>query len=174
MNLQFSKGQIIDRFNFAQLAEIQQIQFLIAGRNAWGFNQPFTLLEIFLKGEPEQMNWEYFKILNLENQVVMYEAWILGSDSGTVFFANSSKSTEVEMSQSYFDSVVSDESVDILAEEISKAFKKCRQAFDDEEGGFDGKAFDSYWQAFYEKRNANPVDKNYWDNLTQALEKKLS
>jgi hypothetical protein len=173
MNLQFSKSQIVDRFNFDQLTENQQLQFLVAGRNAWGFNQPLTLLEIFSEGEKEEMSWEYYQITDNETNTHLYDAWILADDSGTVFYANSPQSTEVEMCQSYFDSVVSDDSVSILAEQIGQAYKKCRQAFDDDEGGYDSNAFKTYWDDFFQKKKNTGVDEKYWNDLTIQLEQKL-
>jgi hypothetical protein len=175
MNLQFSVSQIIDRFNLARLSEIQQLQFLIAGRNAWGFNQPLSLLEIFANGDSqEQMAWEYYQILDADTQKPLYDAWILADDSGTVFYANSVRSTEVEMCQSYFDSVVSDETVENLAVQIQQAYRRCRQAFDDDEGGYDKQAFDTYWGSFYAKMNSTPADEADWQAWTKKLEAKLS
>jgi hypothetical protein len=173
MNFSFSPSKIIDRFNFHELPEINQVQFLIAGRNAWG-PATFSLLQIFSAGDTgEQMMWEYFKITNTTSGMHLYDAWILADDSGTIFTANAAISVQIEMCQSFIDSVISDEETVAIATAIRNAYMRTKKPFDNETGGFDSLAFARYWDNFYKKKDAALPDESYWAYLTKKLEMKI-
>jgi hypothetical protein len=165
--LHFTNGKIIDCFNFSELSMPQKQQFLIAGKLAWGKNP--SLFKILKKSQSEQMKWELFQVYKTENEKVLYDVWILGDDSGTVFYSNTPKELGVEMSQSYFDSVLSDDAISLLANQIGEAFKEAKKSFSDEKGEYDSNSFQKYWDEFYKKLDMSPLNESDWDNIEKEI-----
>lgn len=173
MKYAFSPGKIIDRFNFPELPEINQVQLLIAGRNAWGPSAS-SLLQIFYAGDTrEQMAWEFFTIRDSASGLHLYDAWILADDSGTVFNASTAVSAQIEMCQSFIDSVTSNADTVSLATDIRHAYMLAKRPFETENRDFDGDAFTRYWDEFYKKKEAALTDETYWADLTKKLELKI-
>ncbi|MCU0437259.1 MAG: hypothetical protein MUC49_05045 [Raineya sp.] len=160
MNLQFSKGKIVDRYNFAELTEIQRNQFLIACKNAWGPRH--TLYEAVEIAESEQMAWEYFEITDTKNPTLLYQAWILSDDCGTFFVVGTSQEIEIEMTQSCISPMNEDnEDLSTLSNAIEKAYEKAPQTFHDA-NGYSSDLFRKYWNTFYQKKDNDSLGKEYW------------
>lgn len=155
MNLHFSTGKKINQYTFSELDKIQQTQFMLACKNAWG-PQP-SFFDAVRMSEKEQMTWEYYEVTNAATNQMEFQVWVLADDSATFFKANTTEEIEITMSQSSI--YAYDDSNTALVELADVLKKGYRAAYE-----YDGDAFTAYWDDFYKKLDQDPHDKNYWIN----------
>jgi hypothetical protein len=131
--LVFSAPHIVDRFSFRSLPPLRRKQFQIALRAAWGKG---SFDENLRQCEEYQMIWEFYRVTRAGKPV--YDAWILNNDSGTLFAADTSKESGIEMIQSSLMNQSGKLDKEIV-EEVSEAYAKGRRPFD-------AAKFDAYWR----------------------------
>lgn len=155
MNLQFSTGRKCTRYNFFELSSVQQNQFLVACKNAWG--PKYTLYEAIKTAESEQMIWEYFEITDTNNKQIVYQAWVMADDCATFFTANTAEEIEITMTQSsIYATNESDKKWVELAGEIKSAYKAVNN--------FNADAFKQHWDAYIKEAQGDTRGKEYWIN----------
>lgn len=148
-NLRFSAPRVIDRFTLGQLSETQQRQFTIAGQEALGATDAAS---IFSHCEPEEMIWELFVVEDAETGKPLYDAWVLGTDSGSVFDHGTDSDIGISLIQTDYADTLEEgddtESRAELVEALNDAYCEASH-FDDEPG-----AWDAYWEEFNQKAEA--------------------
>lgn len=151
MKLLFSEPQIIDRFTFKNLTPIVQQQLEIVGEIIMDESDP---AKIFAQCEAEKRIWELYNVVD-SHETPLFDAWVLGKESGYLFEYASIKETPfVLVNASFRDTREEGEDYEESRKWITALNKAFRDAphLDDQAG-----AKEKYWADFARKNPAESV-----------------
>ncbi|MCP4521398.1 MAG: hypothetical protein GY827_06865 [Cytophagales bacterium] len=147
MKFKFSEPKYIDRFNYLDLSELQIEQLVIAMDEAVGGE---SMEERFEEAEEMEMYWwEHYTIINTETNEVVYDAWTLGEENGTLFHTNTNKQADIHIIQSYFHDISADNR-DELMTQLGDAYNVANHVYY-VDGTFNDDKYDELEDTFLKK-----------------------
>jgi hypothetical protein len=122
--IEFLPPRLVDRLTLEDLTPAERRQLTIAMKSAWA--EEGSLSHLLSLSEAEEMAWVKYEVTRAGQP--LYDAWILGDDSGLLFVTGKARMAGIGMTQSRFSPERDDVDSETVAE-VSNAYAKAGRPF---------------------------------------------